>query len=157
MKKRVVITAVMMVFVFLCSQASAGSSSRRRLEGFLIGSGVTILGAAMIGMLSDNDRPRKDRYKAPPRRDRRQGRYIDQRPRSFHIPPPPAYRDRPEPVYAGYHGRPPVNDYRRENRKVWVDPVYEEVWIPGYYNKRQQWVEGYHEKVEVSQGYWKEI
>lgn len=155
MKKRMMITAGMMILVFLCSQASAGSSSRRRLEGFLIGSGVTILGAAMFGLLKNDAPPDKDEYRQNPGRHHGEKRFANERLSSFYTPPRPVHRNRPEPVYAGYYTAPPVNDHRRQKKRIWVDPVYEEIAVPGYYNKRQQWVEGYHEKIIVKQGYWK--
>lgn len=157
MKKRVWIISIIITFFFISSLAHAGSSSRKRIEGILIGSGVTVLGAAVIGMLAKNEPHARAPHRGDNKKYDRPRRFVDRRPPSFHKPPPPVYRHatEPEPVYVGYRTETPGEDRSWSSRRIWVDPVYDEVWVPGYYNKRDQWIEGYHETVIVEEGYWK--
>ncbi len=126
MKKQIAIaTATILVLGLSTSFAQAGAARRHTIEGFLLGTGVTLLGAAIVNNMN---RPEPVVV------------------RHVHAPPPtPSYR------YAKRHHR----KGHWETRKVWMAPVYETRWNPGHYNKRGRWVNGRYEEFQVSKGYWK--
>ncbi len=51
--------------------------------------------------------------------------------------------------YECYH----YNSYRVVDR-IWVRPVYEERWVPGYYCKYNGWIPGSYQRVLLREGYW---
>ena len=143
--KRIIatITIILMVTgVLTVSSAQAGSSKRHTIEGIMIGTGVAILGAAIINELNDdNHYSRHHTYK-----------------RHY----PPVYKKRVYREYRHANHRHHHKKYGRHSRghyevdRIWVEPVYETKWNPGHYNRRGKWISGRYEKYMVKQGYWSE-
>jgi len=114
------------------------------MEGFMLGTGVAILGAAIIHGMNDNDdRPQYSRHHSPP-------------------PPPEVYieyrdghNDRNHWEHHGRHhyDRP---DGRWEIVRIWVEPVCERRWNPAHYDHRGEWIEGRYENFEISGGYYQD-
>lgn len=134
MKK--IIAGLTTVFLIVVFSSTPARADRKTMEGFLLGAGITILGAAIYDEMQ-NDSPRYNK-----RDNRRQ-----------------AYK-------AGYKKGYKTSKYKKHQRhhrrghweidKVWVDPVYETKWNPGHYSRDGEWVNGRYEKFLVSNGYWKE-
>jgi len=137
MKKIIAITIVVLLSVCLSTtSALAGAARRHTIEGFMIGTGVAILGSAIINGINRDSRPqytqrysRHDEYRDSGYRNRHRNNY------------PRKYR---QPNHGGYW----------EVQKIWIDPVYEKKWNPGHYNRHGKWVYGRHEKFLIANGYW---
>lgn len=127
-------TAVFLVIVFSSAPARA---DRKTMEGFLLGTGVAILGTAIIHEIN------KDRH------DYYQPAQTHHRPYSYSRY---EHRDRHRPYKKYKHHRPRGH---WEVERVWVEPVYEKKWNPGHYNRRGKWVSGRYERFLVCDGYWK--
>ncbi|MBU1342617.1 MAG: hypothetical protein KKE44_20230, partial [Proteobacteria bacterium] len=138
MKKIIAITTSIFMFVcFSTVSAYAGAARRHTIEGFMLGTGVAILGAAIINGINKDNRPQYT-----DNRSRNGGhRYTTNR---------YAYKDR---HHNGYQHRPSGH---WEIERVWVEPIYEKKWNPGHYNRRGEWVNGRNEKFLVRDGYWQE-
>ena len=108
----------------------------------MLGTGVAILGSAIINGINRDSNPqytrnysRHDEYRHPGRRygygygykNKHHEKYRHQNPRGYW-----------------------------EVERIWVDPVYEKKWNPGHYNRQGDWVDGRHEKFLVTSGYWQE-
>ena len=138
MKKLIAITTATLLIICF-STVSAHAADRKTMEGFMIGTGVAILGAALLH--NANKGPRL----------------------KVLTPDQDQHRDRNH--YAGYgygHKRKHHKRYHHgprghwEIEKVWVEPVYETKWNPGHYNRRGEWVEARNEKFLVKDGYYQE-
>ncbi len=140
MKKTIAtISAIFLVIVFSSSPARA---DRKTMEGFLLGTGVAILGTAIIhGIHRDNN--------------------------SNHTQYQSSYSNHKTYRHSGYKDRDRHHSYKKHHRKshrrghwevdrVWIDPVYEKKWNPGHYNRHGEWVNGRYERFEICKGYWKE-
>jgi len=140
-KHTIILTALVLCIAFIAPQAWAGSKQRHRWEGAAIGLGAAIVGSTIL-----------NHHLNPPRRQR-------------HEPESTVYRHH-SPPNRGRHG---VRDNRRgrnhrqrqhqrqghwEVQKVWVSPVWEKVWNPGHYNRRNRWVPGRYINIEKNPGYW---
>ncbi len=129
------ITAVFIAAVFSASPARA---DRKTMEGFLLGTGVAILGTAIIHNINkDHPAQYQGSYSRP-------APYLHNEYRGRH-----RHRSAKRHAYRGPRGH-------WEVEKVWVEPVYEKKWNPGHYDHRGRWVEGRHEQFIVCEGYWKE-
>ena len=135
-----IITITTTVLFLICFSMVPARADRKTMEGFMLGTGVAILGAAIINGMHDNDRPR----------------YSNR----HHSPPPPQ-------VYIEYRGGGRDNRHYRRNHdygpvgrweivNVWVEPVYERKWNPAHYNHRGEWVEGGYEEFQVAGGYYQD-
>jgi len=137
MKKIIAITTSVLVLTFF-STVSA-HADRKTVEGFMLGTGIAILGAAIYNGIH-NDSP-------PPQ-------YIRNHPL------PDAYR------YAGYrydHWNKNNRKYSHlgpgghwKIQRIWIDPVYEKKWNPGHYNPIGYWVSGRYEIFQIQNGFWQE-
>ena len=131
MKKIIAITTSVLVLTFF-STVSA-HADRKTVEGFMLGTGVAILSAAIFNGIHKTSphqyiqkHSRSDKYRhAGNRYDRRNFRH--QGPRGYW-----------------------------QIERIWIDPVYEKKWNPAHYNRRGEWVNGRHEKFLVQNGYWQE-
>lgn len=140
-----VITVVTSVLFLVCFSSVPAQADRKTMEGFMLGTGVAILGAAIINGMNDDDHPRYSRHHSPHPRA-----YIEYR-----------HGDRDWGHHRGYrrhhnwnhHYRP---DGRWEIVRIWVAPVYEKVWNPAHYDERGVWIEGRYEDIRVSEGYYQE-
>jgi len=144
MKKQLtIILTTILAFTLITSPAFAGSKQRHRWEGVAIGTAAaTLLAPALLApaiaaphvrVNADVSTVKKGGCYYPPRRHREHTstQYRDHRP------------------HKRRRGRG-----HWESRKVWVDPVIEQVWNPGHYNKRNRWVPGHYIEIEKSPGYW---
>jgi len=132
------ITVATSVLLLICFSTVPARADRKTMEGFMLGTGVAILGAAIIHGMNDNDRPQYSRHHSPP----------------------------PEPFHHDYRGGHYNRDYRRhfdhrpdghwEIVRVWIEPVCERRWNPAHYNHRGEWVEGRYETFEISGGYYQD-
>ena len=135
-----IITITTTVLFLICFSMVPARADRKTMEGFMLGTGVAILGAAIINGMHDNDRPRySNRHHSPP--------------------PPQVYLEyrgggRDNRHYRRHHDDRPVG--RWEIVKVWVEPVYERKWNPAHYNHRGEWVEGGYEEFQVAGGYYQD-
>lgn len=125
MKKQLAIaTASILILGLSTSFAQAGAARRHTIEGFLLGTGVTLLGTAIVNSI--NSPPPMVASTLPPRC--------------------------PGPRYAPHHKRHGKGHW--EIRNIWIEPIYESKWNPGHYNKRGKWVSGRVQEFIVTQGYW---
>lgn len=139
MKKFIIaITAVIFIISVSAVSASAGSK-KHHLEGFIIGTGVAILGAALINELN-NDRPRVVIHEPAPH-----WKHHKRHHRKHH-------RKHYDP-YCDWDDEP---DGHWETRREWIPAIYEEKWNPGHYDSYGEWVTGRYERFVVQEGYWKE-
>ena len=139
MKKLIAITTV--VFLSVClytTSALAGAARRHTIEGIMIGTGVAILGSAIINGINRDSRPqyshghsRHDNYRHSGYRYGHRNKHHKKYNRQHH---------------GGYW----------EVERVWIEPVYEKKWNPGHYNRHGEWVDGRYEKFLISNGYWQE-
>ena len=135
MKKIIAITTVVLLSVCLSTtSALAGAARRHTIEGFMIGTGVAILGSAIINGINRDSRPQYTQ----------------------------SYSRHDEYRHSGYRNNYP-RKYRHQNhggywevQRIWIDPVYEKKWNPGHYNSHGEWVDGRHEKFLIANGYWQE-
>ena len=140
MKKITAITTAILLFVcFSTVSAHAGSARRHTVEGFMLGTGVAILSAAIINGIHHDSRVHDTNSYAGPGR-RHPARYDDDcRGRNL--------------IKFKSHG--PRGHWEIE--KIWMAPVYEKRWNPGHYNRKGIWVNGRNEKFLIKEGYyWKE-
>ena len=125
-------TAVLLLICFSTASAYAGAARRHTIEGFMLGTGVAILGAAIINEINKDSKPQYTQNNS--RHD--------------------------EYCYAGYRYGHNNRHHRSrghwEVERIWIDPVYEKKWNPGHYNRRGDWVSGRYEKFLVQDGYWQE-
>jgi hypothetical protein len=139
MKKIITITTTALFLI--CFFTVPARADRKTMEGFMLGTGVAILGAAIIHGMNDNDRPQYSRRHSPPPQV-----YIE-------------YRDGHNDGYSGRHHR--RHHYDRpdghwEIVRVWVEPVSERRWNPAHYSHRGEWVEGRYENFEITGGYYQD-
>ena len=138
-KMNKIITITTTVLFLICFSMVPARADRKTMEGFMLGTGVAILGATIINGMNDNDRPRYSRHHSPPPPEiyhiEYRGDYDDRYPRRHHHPGP---------------------DGRWEMVRVWVEPVYETRWNPAHYNHRGEWVEGRYENFQITGGYYQD-
>ncbi len=139
MKKLISITtSVLLLICFSTLSAHAGAARRHTIEGFMLGTGVAILSAALF---NGNRRPSRSNYT-------------------------PDYARNDEVCYSGY-GQGYRNRHHRQYRhhgprghweidRTWVEPVYEKKWNPGHYDRGGDWISGRNERFMVRDGYWQE-
>jgi hypothetical protein len=133
MKRIIAITTSILVVIFF-STVSA-HADRKTVEGFMLGTGVAILGAAIYnGIHRDSPVPqytknysRHDGYRSTGYRYKHHRKYRSQGPRGHW-----------------------------ELERIWIAPVYEKKWNPGHYNPRGEWISSRYEKFLVQNGFWQE-
>ena len=125
----VVLMAGIFSFTIPTSSAHAENIQRNRWEGIAIGLGTAIIGNALLN---------HHQYQQPVSQPR-----TPPIPESGHIP----YRDSYNRNHHHRHGY-------WEIREQWVSPMYKEVWNPGHYTHRGQWVPGQWIDIEDEPGYW---
>jgi len=131
-------TAVLLLTSFSIVSAYAGAARRHTIEGFMLGTGVAILGAAIINEINNDSKPQYQRNHS------RQGRYRHA-----------GYRhSRNKRHHSKYKHHRPRGYWEIE--RVWIEPVYIKKWNPGHYNRRGKWISGRHEKFPVQKGYFQE-
>lgn len=145
--KRIIAIATVSVMVagaaLFSPNAYAGSARRHTIEGFMLGTGVAILGAAIIHEMNQDDRIIEKRVRA------REYKH----PKAVQYRQPGIQHSRKSKHYKKY-----AHNIRGhwEVRRIWNEPVYETRWNPGHYNKKGRWISGRYEKFMVKQGYWSE-
>ncbi len=132
------IAALLIPFTF--SPASAGPRNKHLLETVIIGTGVAILGTALIHEIQHNNR--KNYYA--------HNTYHSQK-----YPKHPGWQ-KPQPIHPPkYHV---LNRHKGRGgwviEKIWVAPIYENRWVPGHHRKHGRWVKGRYRHVIVQKGYW---
>jgi len=129
------IAALLIPFTF--SPASAGPRNNHLLEAVIIGTGVAILSSALIHEVRQNHR--KEYYA-----------YINHK-RLKH----PEWQ-KPHPIspskYLAFNRYNPNGHWVIE--KVWIAPIYENRWVPGYYKRQRRWIRGRYEQIIARKGYW---
>jgi hypothetical protein len=69
----------------------------------------------------------------------------------------PAAAPAPQPaVVENYAPTPTAVAGHWEIRREWIPPQYQNVWNPGHYNRRGDWVSGQWTQVQAAPGYWQE-
>ena len=127
MKKLTILTMALMIMGYF-SPAQAGSARRHTMEGIVLGTGITLVGAAIVNSMNREKQPACEKE----------------------------YPRHREPGYGRSHG-PYANHGPRghwEFQKIWIQPEYEKRWNPGHYSRRGHWKEGRYEKVLVTPGHW---
>lgn len=136
MKK--IITIITATVLLICFSTVSAHADRKTMEGFMIGTGVAILGAAIINGINRDARPQYTQSYSRHNEYRHTGyRY--------------GYKNK---YHRKYRHHAPRGHWEIE--KSWVDPAYEKKWNPGHYNRRGSWVDGRLEKFLVTNGYWQE-
>ena len=131
MKKISALTLTLILLAcFSTAPADAGAARRHTIEGFVLGTGVALLGTAIIhGMNNDKQcAPNYPRYT-------RHKNYRHQR------------------LHAKYDSGPRGH---WEIQKVWVENKHKKRWNPGHTTPRGHWVEGRYKKIRVQKGHWQE-
>ena len=126
--KKFTITTIMLVIISLIwgPAAQAGAARRHTIEGFMLGTGAAILGTIIYNGMNREPERVVRRHGPPPRHD------------SFRT-----------------CRRGPARGHW-EMEKIWVEPVYQERWNPGHYNRRGNWIPGRNERFVVQEGYWQQ-
>ncbi len=150
-KLGIVFIGLFVSLTLVVPSAMAGSKQRHRWEGVAIGVGASVLGGALLG-IPPVVAPSHGRVSVHVNTDR--PRYKHARPRYGKV-------DR-HSRYDRYEGRRGHGSSCRTNccghwevRKVWVPPVYERVWNPGHFNRRNEWVAGKWIRIEQDPGYYR--
>ena len=139
MKKIISITAsALLLICFSTLSAHAGAARRHTIEGFMLGTGVAILTAAIFNGTHQQPRPAYTGNN----NSQDSGCYPEYR---------YSYKTKPHRKYR-HHG--PRGHW--EVDRIWVEPVYETKWNPGHYNRGGDWVSGRQERFLVKDGYWQE-
>jgi len=142
LKKIIAITTglLMIMGIVSVSAANAGAARRHTIEGFMLGTGVVLLGTAIIHEMNKGDRPihtythnRPDRYENPKKNHHKQYK-----------------RSKHQRKYAKR------SRGHWELERLWIAPVYERKWNPGHYNRKGKRVSGRYKKFMIEQGYWSE-
>jgi len=140
MKKIIAITTgfLMIMGIISVTAANAGAARRHTIEGFMLGTGVVLLGTAIINEINKNTAPGP----AQTHHWTNQQKEKEFKPHKRHK----KYR----------HHRKHAKRARGhwESERVWIDPVYETKWNPGHYNRKGKWVSGRYEKFMIKQGHW---
>ena len=136
MKKIIAITTT--VLLLFCFSTVSAHADRKTMEGFMIGTGVAILGAAIIHGIHNDSRYYYDRS-------------YSSHNRHYHAEYRRGHKNRHHRKYK--HHKP--RGYW-EIERIWVEPVYKKKWNPGHYTPRGSWVSGRHETFLVQNGYWQE-
>lgn len=149
-KAGIIIIGLIVCMMLTVPSALAGSKQRHRWEGVAIGVGAAVLGGALLGV-PPVVAPTHSRVSVRVGTDR--PRYRHERYHHSKVECSVKYDRR-------YHGR--HHDSCRRNccgywevRKVWVPPVYERVWNPGHFNRRNEWVHGKWIRIEKESGYYR--
>lgn len=131
MKKLIAITTA--VLLLICFSTVSARADRKTMEGFMLGTGVAILGTAIFHGLNKNSKPQLSRN---------HGHY------DAHI------SDR----YKVRHHRK-FNKNRSghwEIDRIWIESSYEKKWNPAHYNRRGEWISARYENFLINDGYWQE-
>ena len=143
------IAALLIPFTF--SPASAGPRNNHLLETFIIGTGVAILGTALIHEVQHNNR----------RNDYAHNNYSSRK-----YPKYPGWQ-KTQPIQPrGYRHQEPRHPEKRHAwnghksrgnwviEKMWITPIYENRWVPGHHKKQGRWMKGRYRQVIAQKGYW---
>lgn len=170
MKKTIAIITTVLVMV--CLSTVNAHADRKTMEGFMIGTGVAILGAAIINAMHDDSSTSvtyhyQQHYSNPPQhRYRHQGGHhpkMNHHGRHHHKMRRHDKRRHKMKHHGKHHRRHHHKQCNSrpggywEVKKRWMAPVYETRWNPGHYNRRGVWVEGRHVKIMVADGYWEKV
>lgn len=136
MKKIIAITTAVLVCTFF-STASA-HADRKTVEGFMLGTGIAILGAAIFNGIHKDSPPQYAPDHSRHDKNRHAGYRYDNR-RKHH---------------REYRHQGPRGYWKIE--RIWVDPVYEKRWNPGHYNPNGEWINGRYQRFMVQDGFWQE-
>lgn len=136
MKKIIAVTTS--ILLFMCFSSVSAHADRKTMEGFMLGTGVAILGAAIINTIHNESGPQYAGNHA---------RRYDHRHAAYRYGNNGKHHRR-------FNSRGPRGHW--EVDRVWIDPVYEKKWNPGHYNRRGEWVSGRHERFLVKSGYYQE-
>ncbi len=140
MKK--IIATIMIVLSVLCFSTVSAHADRKTMEGFMLGTGVAILGAAIYNGIHHGSNvqyiPQKTRHND----------YSHRRYNSDHRY---KYKNKHHRKYSRHNQRG-----HWEVRKEWINPLYENRWNPGHYTRKGRWISGRNINILVRQGYWQE-
>lgn len=130
-----ILTTILILTVVFTTSAHA---DRKTMEGFILGTGVAILGAAIIHEINSNSEPRYVSNHS----------WYDNRSRAGH-----RYGHKKR-HHKKYNNNRPRGHWKIEKR--WIEPVYKTKWNPGHYNRRGSWIDGRYEKFIIAKGCWQE-
>lgn len=139
MKKIIAITTS--VLLIICFSTVSAHADRKTIEGFMLGTGVAILGTAIINGLHKGSTSQYSNN----HHHREYDRYYHKSEKRY------AQKKRHHRKYKSHRARG-----HWEVEKIWVEPVYEKRWNPGHYNRRGDWVRGRNEFFMIKDGYWYE-
>ena len=137
-----IISIITAVLILVCFSTVSAHADRKTMEGFMLGTGVAILGAAIINGINNHSSPQATNNHSWSNNHRDNHHYA-----------------RYKPMHKNRHHRKHWKKRPRghwEVEKIWIEPVYETKWNPGHYNRRGNWIEGRNEKFIVTQGCWQE-
>jgi len=135
-KMKNIITITTAIVLLICFSTIPAHADRKTMEGFMLGTGVAILTAAIYNGINK-----------PPVYTRHQPDYNRYDPAGYW----PGHRKHHHRKYS--HNRPRAH---WEVDRIWIEPVYETKYNPGHYNRRGNWVNGRYEKFLIQDGYWQE-
>ena len=128
MKRISTLTLTLVIIIcFSTVSANAGPARRHTIEGFVLGTGVALIGSAIIHGMN------KEKQCVPnyPRHKRQAN-------------------NRHEKRYARSNG--PRGHWKIQ--KIWVADRTQKRWNPGHYTPRGNWVDGRYQRVRVKDGHW---
>ncbi len=145
-----IITAAIMISGIV--SVTSAHADRKTIEGFVLGTGVAILGAAIIQEIN------KDRVTTS-----KEVSYRHVEPRRYDPPRRIEPRRHNSPKHIEHKRYKKVHRHKKyarrdrghwERERVWVGPLYERKWNPGHYNRKGEWISGRYERFMVQEGYW---
>jgi len=136
MKKTIAITTA--IALLICFSTVSAHADRKTMEGFMLGTGVAILTAAIYNGVHRDSKPHYTRHYS-----RHDGYH--------HAGYRHGYKNKHHRKFKSHRPRG-----HWEVERIWIEPVYEKKWNPGHYNPRGSWVSGRHERFLVGDGYWHE-
>jgi hypothetical protein len=142
-KMQKIISIITTVLILVCFSTVSAHADRKTMEGFMLGTGVAILGAAIVHGINRDSKPQYAQSHSnysPPRHNTY--KYAEYRPR---------HKNKHHRKYRHHRSRG-----HWEIEKTWIEPVYQTKWNPGHYNRRGDWIDGRYEKFIVTQGSWQQ-
>jgi len=132
------ISIITAALILVCFSTVSAHADRKTMEGFMLGTGVAILGAAIIHGINKDSHPQyASSYSTHNDHNYAKHRY--------------GHKNKHHRKYCQHRPRG-----HWEIEKRWIEPVYEIKWNPGHYNRRGEWIDGRDERFIVTKGCWQE-
>jgi hypothetical protein len=128
MKKISALTLTLIVIACFSTAATAGPARRHTIEGIVLGTGIAIMGTAILHGMNKGHQPCLD---SPKHKRHTNNRHQRQYARNDNGP-------------RGHW----------EIQKIWVTDKHQKRWNSGHTTSRGRWVNGRHKRVRAQRGHW---